>query len=365
MVPAFPSVDSAETDARLFAALNGTMAESDCFNPFIIDSDYLLSSAAPARRPGRIEALSGSLRGRTYVPGFQRRREALPPSRLPVRLHPLQTPQLDRDPARALAAQVTVESHKQLRVRYPPPDFSWATPRSATDPPPCEAAPANRGPSAFERPPRLRDRRRRRPRSEYLQGSIALLDLQDYRTAGDPKPRQPRLRRFEKLRKRRTLGRGHRLQRRRLRPERRGRPAISAATRIGSPPAPCSATQGRFPVPPHDRMTRLPASLSPCTPTAARAPDAFPLGRAAADTALTPPLALPARPDRSCRRGVILAIRVLLKAKYSTYRNKLSTPSARGSGRRGARPCFSNLRSSLRSTQRLDRSESASGPRER
>ena len=165
MVPAFPSVDSAGTDAPLFAALNGTMAESDCFNPFIIDSDYLLSSAAPVRRPGRIEALSGPLRGRTYVPGFQRRREALAPSRLPVRLHPLQTPQLDRDPARALAAQVTVERHKQLIVRHPPPDFSSATPRSATDPPLCEAAPANRGPSAFERRPRLRDRRRRRPRS--------------------------------------------------------------------------------------------------------------------------------------------------------------------------------------------------------
>ena len=63
-------------------------------------------------------------------------------------------------------------------------------------------------------------------RDPDLQGSIALLDLQDYRTAGDPKPRKPRLRRSEKLRKRRTLGRRHRLQRRRLRPERRGRPVI-------------------------------------------------------------------------------------------------------------------------------------------
>ena len=33
-------------------------------------SDYLLSSAAPVRRPGRIGALSGPLRGRTCVPGF-------------------------------------------------------------------------------------------------------------------------------------------------------------------------------------------------------------------------------------------------------------------------------------------------------
>ena len=39
-------------------------------HPFIIDSDYLLSSAAPVRRPGRIGALSGPLRGRTCVPGF-------------------------------------------------------------------------------------------------------------------------------------------------------------------------------------------------------------------------------------------------------------------------------------------------------
>ena len=70
-----------QTEVPLFAALIGTMARSDCSNPFIIDSDYLLSSAAPVRRPGRIGALSGPLRGRTYVPGFLGRRGALAPSR--------------------------------------------------------------------------------------------------------------------------------------------------------------------------------------------------------------------------------------------------------------------------------------------
>ena len=64
------SSGSAGTEVPLFAALIGTMARSDCSNPFIIDSDYLLSSAAPVRRPGRIGALSGPLRGRTCVPGF-------------------------------------------------------------------------------------------------------------------------------------------------------------------------------------------------------------------------------------------------------------------------------------------------------
>ena len=68
LVPALPSFDSAGTEVPLFAALIGTMAESDCFNPFIIDSDSLLSSAAPVRLPGRVEALSGPLRGRTCVP---------------------------------------------------------------------------------------------------------------------------------------------------------------------------------------------------------------------------------------------------------------------------------------------------------
>ena len=66
----FPPAGSAGTEVPLFAALIGTMARSDCSNPFIIDSDYLLSSAAPVRRPGRIGALSGPLRGRTCVPGF-------------------------------------------------------------------------------------------------------------------------------------------------------------------------------------------------------------------------------------------------------------------------------------------------------
>ena len=70
LVPALPSVGSAGTEVPLFAALIGTMARSDCSNPFIIDSDYLLSSAAPVRQSGRIGALSGPLRGRTCVPGF-------------------------------------------------------------------------------------------------------------------------------------------------------------------------------------------------------------------------------------------------------------------------------------------------------
>ena len=46
--------------------------------PVHLDSDYLLSSAAPVRRPGRIGALSGPLRGRTCVPGFL---DAAEPSR--------------------------------------------------------------------------------------------------------------------------------------------------------------------------------------------------------------------------------------------------------------------------------------------
>ena len=78
LVPALPSVGSAGTEVPLFAALIGTMARSDCSNPFIIDSDYLLSSAAPVRRPGRIGALSGPLSGRTCVPGFL---DAAEPSR--------------------------------------------------------------------------------------------------------------------------------------------------------------------------------------------------------------------------------------------------------------------------------------------
>ena len=70
LVPVLPSIGFAGTDVPLFAALDGTMTESDCFNPYIIVLDYLLSSAAPVRLPGRIEALSGPLRGRTCVPGF-------------------------------------------------------------------------------------------------------------------------------------------------------------------------------------------------------------------------------------------------------------------------------------------------------
>ena len=60
----------------MFADLTGTMAGSDCFNPFVIDSDYLLSSAAPARLPGQIEALPSPDVGCTCVPGFLRQRGA-------------------------------------------------------------------------------------------------------------------------------------------------------------------------------------------------------------------------------------------------------------------------------------------------
>ena len=60
----------------MFADFTGTMAGSDCFNPFVIDSDYLLSSAAPARLPGRIEALPSPDVGCTCVPGFLRQRGA-------------------------------------------------------------------------------------------------------------------------------------------------------------------------------------------------------------------------------------------------------------------------------------------------
>ena len=76
LVPALPSIGSAGTDIPLFADLTGTMAGSDCFNPFVIDSDYLLSSAAPARLPGQIEALPSPDVGCTCVPGFLRQRGA-------------------------------------------------------------------------------------------------------------------------------------------------------------------------------------------------------------------------------------------------------------------------------------------------
>ena len=81
LVPALPSVGSAGTEVPLFAALIGTMARSDCSNPFIIDSDYLLSSAAPVRQPG---ADWSPLRSPawTYVRAWVlRRRGALPSSR--------------------------------------------------------------------------------------------------------------------------------------------------------------------------------------------------------------------------------------------------------------------------------------------
>ena len=63
----------------MFAALNGTMAGSDCFNPCIIDSVCLPIFSGPGRLPGRVEALSGPLRGRTCVPGFSDAAEPLRP----------------------------------------------------------------------------------------------------------------------------------------------------------------------------------------------------------------------------------------------------------------------------------------------
>ena len=77
LVPALPSIGSAGTAVPLFADFTGAMAGSDCFNPFVIDSDHLLSSAAPARLPGRIEALPSPGVGCTCVPGFLRHRGAL------------------------------------------------------------------------------------------------------------------------------------------------------------------------------------------------------------------------------------------------------------------------------------------------
>ncbi len=51
----------------LFAGITGTMAESDHFNRFVIDSEILLFSAAPARLPGRIEALQSPGKWEAYV----------------------------------------------------------------------------------------------------------------------------------------------------------------------------------------------------------------------------------------------------------------------------------------------------------
>ena len=76
LVSALRSIDSAETDVPLFADFTATMPESDCFNSFIVDSDYLLSSAAPARLPGRVKALPSPDEGCTRVPGFLRQRGA-------------------------------------------------------------------------------------------------------------------------------------------------------------------------------------------------------------------------------------------------------------------------------------------------
>ncbi len=76
LVPALPSIGSAGMDIPLFADITGTMAGSDCFNPFVIDSDSLLSSAAPARLPGQTEALPSPGAGCTCVPGFPGQRGA-------------------------------------------------------------------------------------------------------------------------------------------------------------------------------------------------------------------------------------------------------------------------------------------------
>ena len=76
LVSALRSIDSAGTGVPLFADFTATMPESDCFNSFIVDSDYLLSSAAPARLPGQIEALPSRGEGCTCVPGFLRQRGA-------------------------------------------------------------------------------------------------------------------------------------------------------------------------------------------------------------------------------------------------------------------------------------------------
>ena len=76
LVPVLSSIGSAGTDVPLFVDFLGTMTESDCFNSYIIDSEYLLSSAAPARLPGRTEALPSPGVGCTCVPGFLRQRGA-------------------------------------------------------------------------------------------------------------------------------------------------------------------------------------------------------------------------------------------------------------------------------------------------
>ena len=65
------------------------MTESDCFNPYVIVLDCLLSSAAPVRLPGRIEALSGPLHGRTCVPGFSDAAEPLRPHEIGRSVLPL------------------------------------------------------------------------------------------------------------------------------------------------------------------------------------------------------------------------------------------------------------------------------------
>ena len=76
LVSALRSIDSAGTGVPLFANFTATMPESDYFNSFIVDSDYLLSSAAPARLPGQVEALPSPGEGCTCVPRFLRQRGA-------------------------------------------------------------------------------------------------------------------------------------------------------------------------------------------------------------------------------------------------------------------------------------------------
>ena len=75
-LPGFPlaaallSSDSAGAGAPLFAPFIDTMTASDCFASFVISSDFSFPFAAPARLPGRSEALPGPLCGFTRVHGF-------------------------------------------------------------------------------------------------------------------------------------------------------------------------------------------------------------------------------------------------------------------------------------------------------
>ena len=60
------SINSAGPRGPLFADFITTMAESDCFDPYVFDLDILLSSAAPLRPPRIVEAVP-SLSSGAYV----------------------------------------------------------------------------------------------------------------------------------------------------------------------------------------------------------------------------------------------------------------------------------------------------------